>query len=221
MDRRPDAPQHDAHEAPPSAPPDARHEITAFLGELREGRRDAMARLVPLVYGELRRIAHRQLAGERAGHTLDTTAVVHEAYLTLVGLDRVEWRDRGHFFGVAAGAMRRILIAYARRHRAAKRGGGRRRLSLDDTAVAIEDRAETLVALDEALTRLAALDARQARVVECRFFGGLTASETAEALGVSVPTVERDWRSARAWLTRELADEPAGRARTPRDGGGR
>jgi RNA polymerase sigma factor (TIGR02999 family) len=181
-------------------PGDAPRGITALLVELREGRRDAMDRLMPLVYDELKRIAHAQLAGERPGHTLDTTAAVHEAYLRLIGLERIDWRDRAHFFAAAAGAMRRVLIDYARRYRASKRGGGLRPLSLDDSAVAVEDRAETLLALDEALTRLATHDERLARVVECRFFGGLTEVETAHALDVTERTVRRDWVKAKAWL---------------------
>jgi RNA polymerase sigma factor (TIGR02999 family) len=196
-------------DARPVDPSGARHEITALLVELREGRRDAMDRLVPLVYHALRRIAHGQLSVERTGHTLDTTALVHEAYLRLVDLDRIEWRDRAHFFTVAAGAMRRILIEYARGYRAAKRGGGLRTLPLDGGVIAMEERADTLVALDEALTRLTALDERQARVVECRFFAGLTEEETAEALGVTARTVARDWVKARGWLYQELGrDDP-------------
>ena len=195
-------------DARPDDPSGTRHEITALLVQLREGRREAMDRLVPLVYHELRRIAHGQLVVERAGHTFDTTALVHEAYLKLVGLDRIEWRDRAHFFAVAAGAMRRILIEYARGYRAAKRGGGLRPLSLDDGVIAVEERADTLVAIDEALTRLAVLDERQARVVECRFFAGLTEEETAAVLGVTARTVRRDWVKARGWLYQELQEDP-------------
>jgi RNA polymerase sigma factor (TIGR02999 family) len=186
-------------DARPTAPGDAAREITDLLIELREGRRDAMDRLMPLVYDELKRIAHAQLGGERAGHTLDTTAAVHEVYLRLVGLERIDWRDRAHFFAVAAGAMRRVLIDYARHYRASKRGGGARLITFDDVAAA-DDRADTLVALDDALTRLAEHDPRLARVVECRFFGGLTEAETAEALGVTDRTVRRDWVKAKAWL---------------------
>jgi RNA polymerase sigma factor (TIGR02999 family) len=186
-------------DARPAAPGDTAHEITTLLIALREGRRDAMDRLMPLVYDELKRIAHAQLAGERDGHTLDTTAAVHEAYLRLVGLDHIDWRDRAHFFAVAAGAMRRVLIDYARGYRASKRGGGVRPLTFDEVSGA-DERADTLVALDEALTGLAAHDERLARVVECRFFGGLTEGETAEALGVTDRTVRRDWVKAKAWL---------------------
>jgi RNA polymerase sigma factor (TIGR02999 family) len=187
-------------DARPAVPGDSRREITALLIDLREGRRDAMDRLMPLVYDELKLIAHFQLAGENPGHTLQTTAAVHEAYFNLIGLDRIDWRDRAHFFAAAAGAMRRVLIDYARRRRALKRGGGLRPLSLDDAAVDVDERADTLVALDEALTQLATHDERLARVVECRFFGGLSETETAETLGVTERTVRRDWVKAKAWL---------------------
>jgi RNA polymerase sigma factor (TIGR02999 family) len=164
---------------------------------------------VPLVYDELRRIAHRQLASERSGHTLSTTALVHEAYLRLVDQKRVQWSDRAHFFAIATRAMRRILVDYARRHRALRRGRGQRPVSLEDSAVgsvAAADRAEELIALDEALDRLATLDERLCRVVECRFFGGLTEVETATVLGVTARTVARDWVKARGWLYQELRE---------------
>jgi len=187
------------------------HAITDALAALRGGDPDAMDRLVPLVYEELARIAHRQLRLEVPGHTLSTTALVHEAYLRLVDQTRAQWADRAQFFGVAAHSMRRVLVDHARRHRAARRGGVHRRdvpleaLEASDAAnLAAGDRADILVAMDEALDRLAALDARQARVVECRFFGGLTESETAEALGVTARTVARDWVKARGWLYQEL-----------------
>ncbi|MDF1504959.1 ECF-type sigma factor [Roseisolibacter sp. H3M3-2] len=156
------------------------------------------------VYDELRRLARRQLRREAAGHTLNTTALVHEAYLRLAE-QRAAPVERGHFLSLAATAMRRILVDHARRHRAAKRGAGVRAVTLDDAdALAADDRAELFVALDEALARLAALDARQARVVECRFFGGLTEEETAEALGIGLRTAKRDWAKARGWLHRAL-----------------
>jgi len=187
------------------------HAITDALAALRGGDPDAMDRLVPLVYEELARIAHRQLRLEVPGHTLSTTALVHEAYLRLVDQTRAQWADRAQFFGVAAHSMRRVLVDHARRHRAVRRGGANRRdvpleaLEATDAAgLAASERAEILVAMDEALERLAALDARQARVVECRFFGGLTESETAEALGVTERTVARDWVKARGWLYQEL-----------------
>ena len=169
--------------------------------------------LVPLVYRELKRIAHRQLAAEAAGHTLSTTAVVHEAYLRLAGQSPAEWADRGQFFALAARAMRRVLIDYARQHRAARRGGpGRVAVSLDilehgdSSDISIPERAESLLALDEALEELRRMDERLARVVECRFFAGLSEVETAEALGVSQRTVSRDWRMARAWLHEAMRD---------------
>jgi RNA polymerase sigma factor (TIGR02999 family) len=168
-----------------------------------------MDRLAPLVYEQLRHIAHRQLRAEPVGHTLSTTALVHEAYLKLVDQTRAEWQDRGHFFAVASGAMRRILVDYARRYRAARRGGGEdgapvRPISLDNTEIPAAERADALVALDEALERLGRLDERQARVVECRFFGGLSEAETAAALGISQRTVAREWVTARGWLYQEL-----------------
>jgi RNA polymerase sigma factor (TIGR02999 family) len=192
------------------------HAITDALAALRGGDPHAMDRLVPLVYEELARIAHRQLGLEVTGHTLSTTALVHEAYLRLVDQTRAQWADRAQFFGVAAHSMRRVLVDHARRHRAARRGGvNRRDVSLealeaaDAANLAAGDRADILVAMDEALERLAALDARQARVVECRFFGGLTEAETAEALGVTARTVARDWVKARGWLYQELdRDDP-------------
>jgi RNA polymerase sigma factor (TIGR02999 family) len=192
------------------APPHP-HAITDALVALRRGDAGAMDRLVPLVYEELARIAHRQLGLEVTGHTLSTTALVHEAYLRLVDQTRAQWADRAQFFGVAAHSMRRVLVDHARRHRALRRGGAQRRIvpldaleTADAAHLAAGERAEMLVAMDEALERLAALDARQARVVECRFFGGLTESETAEALGVTPRTVARDWVKARGWLYQTL-----------------
>lgn len=184
-------------------------EITAALADLCEDAPAGTDRLLPLVYGELRRIAHRQLAGESVGHTLSTTALVHEAYLRLAG-QRTPWGDRAHFFALAARAMRRILVDYARRHSALRRGAGGQPLALDVAEdaglLAGRQRAEELLALDEALARLAQLDPRLARVVECRFFGGLSEVETAEALGLSQRTVSRSWTLARGWLFAELRD---------------
>jgi RNA polymerase sigma factor (TIGR02999 family) len=170
---------------------------------LRDGDATALDRLLPLVYAELRRMAHRRLQGERPGHTLGTTGLVHETYLKLVDQTRIQWRDRAQFFQVASYAMRRILVDYARRHRALRRGGGLQRMSLDDE-IPMAEPGEALVALDEALDRLAGLNERLSQVVECRYFGGLTEKETAEALGVTARTVERDWVKARGWLFREL-----------------
>ena len=189
------------------------HAITDALRDFRGGAPGAMDRLVPLVYGDLARIAHRQLGLEDSGHTLATSDLVHEAYLRLVDQTRVQWNDRAHFFAVAAHVMRRVLVDHARRHRAARRGGSdRRAISLEElesanpASLTANQRADVLVAMDDALERLAALDARQARVVECRFFGGMTEPETAEALGVTERTVARDWVKARGWLYQELSD---------------
>jgi RNA polymerase sigma factor (TIGR02999 family) len=181
----------------------ARQSITDLLLQVRQGTPDAMDRLFPLVYGQLRRIAHRQLQGERPGHTLGTTGLVHETYLKLVDQTRVEWRDRGHFFALAARAMRQVLVDYARRYRAQRRGGGLRRVSLAD-GVAVEQQADLLLAVHEALGRLAAVSERLSRVVECRYFAGFTEEETALALGVTARTVERDWVKAKGWLYQEL-----------------
>ena len=166
--------------------------------------RDELDDLLPLVYDELHRVAHARLLAEPAGHTLNTTALVHEAYLKLVGQTRVVWRDRAHFLATASVAMRRILIDYARKHRAEKRGGERERVPLDAANLSVEERAETLVELDIALTRLAEVDERLSRVVECRFFGGMTEEETAQALGVTSRTVRSDWVAARGLLYLEL-----------------
>lgn len=165
---------------------------------------DGLDGLFPLVYDELRRMAHHRMRHERGGHTLSTTGLVHEAYLKLAGQARAEWRDRGHFLAVAAQAMRRVLVDHARRHGAARRGGGAQRVSLDEAELAVDEQADALVALDVALTRLAALDERMCRVVECRFFAGLTDEETAAVLGVAPRTVWRDWVKAKGWLHREL-----------------
>jgi len=188
--------------------------ITEALLELRDAAPGALDRLVPLVYADLSRVAHRQLGLEEPGHTLSTTALVHEAYLRLVDQTRAQWADRAQFFAVAAHVMRRVLVDHARRHATARRGGGRRRTisiealeSADSVELAAGDRADVLLAMDEALERLAVLDPRQARVVDCRFFGGLTEAETAEALGVTARTVTRDWVKARGWLYRELRDD--------------
>ena len=189
--------------------PEDSEAITEALRALRNGVPDAMERLAPLVYEQLKLIARRQLRAEVPGHTLSTTALVHEAYLKLVDQTRAEWQDRGHFYAVASGAMRRILVDYARRYTAARRGGNEdgkpaRPISLDDIEIANAERADELLALDEALERLGRLDERQARVVECRFFGGLTEVETASALGISQRTVAREWVTARGWLFQEL-----------------
>jgi RNA polymerase sigma factor (TIGR02999 family) len=186
------------------ASPPADSDVTRALRAFSAGDRAALDRLLPLVYDQLRVVARRELRRERPDHTLTATALVHEAYLKLVQLDRIDWRGRAHFFAACAGEMRRILISHARAHHAAKRGGGAAKVPLDDVVLAAQTRPAELVVLDEALTRLAALSPRQARVVECRFFGGLEVEETAAALEVSPATVKRDWTLARAWLNREL-----------------
>ena len=177
--------------------------VTALLAELREGRRDAFDRMFPLVYDELQRRAHRELAARRSD-TLSTTALVHEAYLRLVDTERAQWQDRAHFLAVAAVAMRQILVDRARRHHADKRGGGRQRITLDEGVLAVDQQVDSLLELDEALTHLATIDQRLSRVVECRFFGGLTEEETAEALGITTRTVRRDWVKARGLLYQAL-----------------
>jgi len=184
-------------------------DVTALLLEMRAGDRDALDRVFPIIYGELHRIAHSQLIRERDGHTLSPTALVHEAYFKLVDVTRVEWRDRTHFLSMAARAMRRILIDYARQHGRLRRGGDRQRVTLDEGLIAAERQADTLLALDLALEQLGQLNERLAQLVECRFFGGLTEEDTAAVLGVSVRTVRRDWVKARGWLERALSESSA------------
>ena len=180
-------------------------EITDLLLDWGNGDKAALDRVIPMVYQELRRVAHRQMRRERAGDTLQTTALINEAYLRLVDYARVRPRDRAHFFAIAAQAMRRILIERARSRRSAKRGSGAQKVSLDEVAELSNKRAADLVALDEALTNLAAIDPRKAEIVELRYFGGMTIEEAAEVLGVSTPTVERDWHTAKIWLHREVS----------------
>jgi len=189
--------------ARPELAADDREQITDLLLQIRGGSPDAMDRLFQVVYGQLRLIARRHLKGERPGHTLGTTGLIHETYLKLADQTRVQWQDRAHFYRVASQAMRRVLVDYARRHRAQRRGGELERVTLEEDATAVE-RSDTLVALDEALDRLAAHSERLSSVVECRYFGGLTEEETAEALGITARTVQRDWAKARGWLYLEL-----------------
>jgi len=179
--------------------------VTRLLYELSGGNRAAVDELTPLVYQELKRLARLQLRRERLGHTLQVTALVHEAYLKLVDQRAVTWQNRAHFFGVAAQVMRRILLDYAKTRDRSKRGGGVQKISLDDALAISDDRASELVEIEDALTRLEVFDPRQAKIVELRFYGGLTVEETAEALGVSAPTIKREWAMARAWLHRELS----------------
>ncbi len=179
-------------------------DVTGLLVAWCGGDRAALDQLVPLVYAELRRIAHRYMRTERTDHPLQTTALVHEAYMRLVDIRRLRWQDRAHFYAVAAQTMRRILVDAARERNTQRRGADPSHVVLDADALQAPERGEDLVALDEALTRLAAFDARKARVVELRYFGGLTAEETAEVVGVSAVTVMRDWRMAKLWLLRQL-----------------
>jgi RNA polymerase sigma factor (TIGR02999 family) len=182
-------------------------DLTALLSDLRSGDADAVDAILPLVYDELQVLARRQLRSERDGHTLDTAALVHEAYLKLVRQESVDWQNRAHFFGIASLAMRRILVNYAAARKAEKRGGGAAAVTYHDGDVGRTARIDDLLDLDAALTTLAERSERAARVVEMWFFGGLTHEEIAEALGISEPTVRRDWRMARAWLSHVLRDE--------------
>jgi RNA polymerase sigma-70 factor, ECF subfamily len=179
-------------------------EITQLLHAWRGGDQLALEKLTPVVYQELHRIARRYMAREREGHTLQTTALIHEAYLRLVKVKEVEWQDRAHFFAVSAQIMRRILTDFARSQGYQKRGGGAQKVSIDEVCVACAEPEIDLVALERALTRLEETDARKGKVVELRFFGGLTVEETGEVLKISGETVMRDWSMARAWLQREL-----------------
>jgi RNA polymerase sigma-70 factor (ECF subfamily) len=179
-------------------------EVSTLLRAWSGGDQSALERLTPIVYDGLRRLARRYMRRERPGHSLQTTALVNEAYMRLVDYERMQWQDRAHFFAVSAQVMRRILVEHARRHNL-KRGGGLQHVSLDEAAVVGDGRPADFVALDDAMNALARLDARKAQVVEMRFFGGLSVEETAEVLKVSSVTVKRDWSTAKLWLYRELA----------------
>ena len=181
-------------------------EVSALLRAWSDGDQGALDRLTPIVYQELHRLALRYMRHERAGHSLQATALVNEAYMRLVDYNRMQWQNRAHFFAVSAQLMRRILVDHARRHNL-KRGGGVQHVSLDEAAVVGGDRGTDLVALDDAMNALTRLDVRKAQVVEMRFFGGLSVEETAEVLKISSVTVMRDWSTAKAWLYRELAKE--------------
>ena len=174
--------------------------LTELLDDWQQGDRTALDRLTPLIYDELRRIAHRYVRRERNGDTLQTTALVNEAYLRLAGQEQPEWQNRAHFFAVAAQVMRHILVDHARTRNYAKRGGGAPKLPLDEAAALTEQRAGQLIALDDALRDLAALDERKSQIIELRFFGGLSLEETAEVMEISPSTVQREWRAAKAWL---------------------
>jgi RNA polymerase sigma factor (TIGR02999 family) len=182
-------------------------DVTVLLGEWSRGDRTALNRLLPLVYAELRRVAARQLRSERADHTLQPTALVHKVFIRLVDQRRGDWQNRAHFFGVAANVMRRILVDHARRHGASKRGAGVRCVSIHDAKEPATSNEMPILVLDRALDRLETVDADLAKIVELRAFGGLTIEEAAHVLGVSLSTAKRDWRTAKAWLNRELGSE--------------
>ncbi len=177
--------------------------VTGLLRQYRAGDQDASAKLIAAAYDELHRVARRCMGNERSSHTLQATALVNEAFLRLTGGANVEWQDRAHFYGVAARLMRQILVDYSRKRSAGKRGGGRQ-ISLDDALVVSDDRIEDVVAMDQVLARLEQMDPRQGRIVELRFFTGLSVEEIAEVMDISTPTVKREWASAKAWLHREL-----------------
>lgn len=182
-------------------------EVTQLLIDWSNGNEEALKRLTPLIDRELHRLAHHYMRRENAGHTLQTTALVNEAFLKLIDQKHVRWKNRAHFFALSAQLMRRILVDHARSRHYAKRGGGAQRISFDETLVVSPERGSDLVALDEALSRLTAIDPRKGKVVELRFFGGLSVEETAEALDISAPTVMREWTMAKAWLYNSLNNE--------------
>lgn len=184
-------------------------EITRLLGELGSGQAEISGRLIALVYKELRSIAGRCMRNERPGHTLQPTVLVHEAYLRLAADTSVHWESRAQFFGFAAHIMRHVLLDYAREHRALKRGGAAARISLDDVFLVSEDQLDNVVMLDESLHRLAAVDSQQSRIVELRFFAGMTLEETSQVMGMSTATVKREWSHAKAWLHRDMSKRGA------------
>jgi RNA polymerase sigma factor (TIGR02999 family) len=188
--------------------PSSPKEVTQLLADWRGGNRQALEELMPLVYQELHRLADHYLRRERVGHTLQATALINEAYLRIINQEGVNWQNRAHFFGVAAQMMRRILVDHARSHLYAKRGGGAQKLTINEALdIPQQERDLDLVALDDALQRLEQIDPQQSRIIELRFFGGLTIEETAEVLGISPATIKRDWNWAKAWLYRELKNE--------------
>lgn len=181
------------------------NDVTQLLIKWSEGDKSALDELIPVVYGELRRLARRHMNRENPGHTLQTSALINEAYLRLINQQDVQWKDRAHFFAVAAQVMRHILIDHARVHRSAKRGAGAVRVELNEAVILPQPRADELIALDDALTDLAAVDPRRSQVVELRFFGGLSVEETAEVMQISPATVHREWQAAKAWLRRAIS----------------
>ncbi len=197
-------------QTPPTgkAAKDAPGEVTHLLSELKQGKREAQDRLIPLVYAELHRIAAQYMHREARNHSLQPTALVHEAYLRLMRMERLDWQSRSHFFAVSATLMRRILVDHARAHQAKKRGDGWHVVTLDSALLAAKGRAPEVLALDEALEKLSRFDARQSKIVELRFFAGMSDEETGLVLGISTRTVKRDWRVAKAWLYHELKAKP-------------
>ena len=191
-------------QAAPAVPDDVRHTVTCILNDLQDGRPEAADQLLPLIYDQLRAIAQQRMNEERAGHTLQATALVHEAYVRLVGNESVAWQSRAHFFTAAVEAMRRILIDHARRRGAVKRGGDWRRTALNVTSFSVEENLDSFLALDEAILRLEDEDAKSAQVVRLRFYAGLSVEQTAEVLDLSPRTVKREWTYARTWLLRYL-----------------
>lgn len=183
------------------------HEVTQILQDLKDGKGEASEKLLPLVYDELRRLASGYMRRERSDHTLQATALVHEAYLRLIDQTQTDWKDRAHFFGIAARLMRQILVDHAREHNAQKRGGEVTKLSVDEAISFADEKDVDLVALDDSLKTLATFDQQQSRIVELRFFSGLTIEETAEVLNISPSTVKREWGLAKAWLRREIVKE--------------
>jgi RNA polymerase sigma factor (TIGR02999 family) len=184
----------------------ASQNVTEILRDWRNGDQEALGKLIPMVYDELRRQAAGYLRRERSGHTLQPTALIHEAYLRLINQQNIDWQNRAHFYAIAARLMRQILVDHARKRQATKRGGSDLKIPLEEAMVISSGRDVDLVALDEALTRLAALDPQQSRIVELRYFSGLSVEETAEALGVSSRTVRRDWNVAKAWLRQQIGE---------------
>ena len=183
-------------------------DVTQMLIELTDGKKDVVGEILPLIYGELRKLASSYLRKERGNHTLQPTALVHEAYMKLIDQTQVKWQNRAHFFGIAAQVMRRILLDYARKHKAEKRGGAGENVALDENLIIIQsEKSAELIALDEALDNLAKIDEMKAKIVELRYFGGLSVEETAEVLDVSVITVKRHWKMAKAWLYGQLSND--------------
>lgn len=187
-----------------------RHDVTQILSDMHGGDRASLEKLLPMIYDELHALAQAQLRQERPGHTLQATALVNEAYLKLIELKHIKWEGRAHFFGAAARIIRRILVDHARGRDRLKRGGDRKRIPLDSSAIQDDGKSVDLIALHEALEKLEALDSRQSKIVELRFFGGLSMKEVADVLGVSLRTVEGDWTMARAWLMEQLAEDTKG-----------